>query len=156
VGLLREALLATWFTRACVSALLLVATVPATANAACPSPKPDQSFCGDATCGSVVCTADNSWDCAFSVAGTACTGGRCDGAGTCTLDPVGHKYSPSCGCIDGNWSAPRGALVLISTPDSAVAQIVSALNEVYTHEMISQGLQSAAQSEFKQPDTASS
>src|SRR5260221_13746375 len=150
----------------CLALLCGIVLLPREAAAACRQPQPPQSFCGDPGCGTVVCnTADASWECLYpAYPGTPCPGGGyCDGAGTCTANPpiVTSSFNNSsgknaCGCIDAQWSAPRGALVLIDSGDSGVKRVVSAFGEQYTHEMIVQGPGSAAQSEETTPVITSS
>ena len=78
--------------------------------------------------------------------------GPCD----CEDPPVVHyTYNgTSCGCITGRWDAPRGSLVLIdSGPGSAIKPIINEIGETYTHEMIVQSADTAAQSDYRGPDT---
>jgi len=62
----------------------------------------------------------------------------------------------SCGCLNAQWDAPRGSLVLIdSGPNSTIKPIITQLGERYTHEMIVQGPGAASQSEYRGPQSTS-
>jgi len=88
---------------------------------------------------------------------TCLCGGYC--WSDCTCPPIEHStyYSGSCGCINAEWDAPRGSLVLINSgTGSAIRPILDQLGETFSHEMVVQGPGSAAQSEYKGPVQTSS
>lgn len=69
---------------------------------------------------------------------------------------AGYTYSTynsgTCGCINAQWDAPTGSLVLINSGgNSLIKPIIQSLGETYTHEMVSQGPGFAAQSEYAGP-----
>lgn len=145
------------FSALLLSAAALSAIAPTNSVWATCLGRPD--VCGDVGCARAFCSSEGLWECSYSPQDYSCASGagHCDNGMCMPGAPITRSLynGTSCGCINAQWSAPRGSLILIDSGSGAVKTLVGNLGEIFTHEMIAQDYGYASQSEYAGPTQTS-